>query len=66
MHARCLLTSYPEWDMLKRENAQTLGNFIFTQILCWWGAIEEIVTDNAPQYIEAAAYLAKKYHIHHI
>jgi len=52
--------------MLKRENAQTLGNFIFTQILCWWGAIEEIVTDNAPQYIEAAAYLAKKYHIHHI
>jgi len=65
-HARCSLTSYPEWDMLKRENSQTLGNFIFTQILCRWGAIEEIVTDNAPQYIEAATYLAKKYLIHHI
>ena len=66
IHGRCSLTAYPEWDMLKKENATTIGNFIFTQVLCRWGAIEEIVTDNAPQYIEAATYLAKKYHIHHI
>lgn len=65
-HARCSLTSYPEWSMLKKENHNTLGKFIFNEILCRWGAMEEIVTDNAPQFIEAVTYLAEKYKINHI
>jgi hypothetical protein len=66
VHARCSLTAYPEWTMLRKENATTIGKFIFNDILCRWGAVEEIVTDNAPQYIQAVEYLVEKYHIHYI
>ena len=65
LHGRCSLSSYPEWSMVKTENFKAIATFIH-QILCRWGAIEEIVTDNAPQYIQAAKYLADKFHIHHI
>ena len=39
---------------------------MFEDILCRWGAISEIVTDNGPQFIKALEYLRKKYHIHPI
>lgn len=42
------ISSYPEWRMLLHENARAIGTFIFEDILCRWGAIEEIVTDNGP------------------
>jgi hypothetical protein len=44
----------------------TLGAFIFQEILCCWGALEEIATDNRPAFIKALDWLAKTYHIHHI
>jgi hypothetical protein len=66
IHARCSLSSFPEWTMVKNENYKTIAKFIYENLLCNWGAIEILVTDNAPQYIQAAEYLAKKYHIHHI
>jgi Integrase zinc binding domain len=66
IHGRCSLTSYPEWMMAKNENYKSIAKFIFEHILCRWGAVEILVTDNAPQYIQAAKYLAKKYHIYHI
>lgn len=66
IHARCSLTAYPEWAMVKAENFKTIAKFIHESILCRWGAIEEIVTDNAPQYLQAAEFLAEKFHIHHI
>jgi hypothetical protein len=66
IHARCSLSSFPEWTMVKNENYKTIAKFIYEKLLCNWGAIEILVTDNAPQYIQAAEYLAKKYHIHHI
>jgi hypothetical protein len=66
IHARCSLTSYPELDMLKNENFKTITMFIYLKLLCQWGAIEIIVTDNTPQYLQAVKYLAEKYHIHHI
>jgi hypothetical protein len=66
IHARCSLTSYPEWDMLRNENFKTIAKFIYEKLLCQWGAIEIVVTDNAPQYIQAVEYLAEKFHIHHI
>jgi hypothetical protein len=52
--------------MLKNENFKTIAKFILEKLLCQWGAIEIIVTDNTPQYIQAVEYLANKYHIHHI
>lgn len=66
IHARCSLTSYPEWSMVKHENFKTIAKFIHESLLCRWGAIEIIVTDNAPQYLQAADYLAKVFHIYHI
>lgn len=34
VHARCSLSSYPEWRMLRRETGETIGAFIFQEILC--------------------------------
>ncbi|RDB26457.1 hypothetical protein Hypma_006024 [Hypsizygus marmoreus] len=66
VHARCALSTWPEWRMLQSEKAEVIGLFIFEEILCRWGAVEEIVTDNGKNYIAAVEWLAEKYHIHHI
>jgi hypothetical protein len=52
--------------MLKRENGNTIGDWIFQDILCRWGALMEIVTDNSGPFINVVNYLAKRYHIWHI
>jgi hypothetical protein len=52
--------------MLHAENARSLATFIFEDILCRWGAIEELVTDNGPAFVQAAEHLATKYKINHI
>ena len=67
VHAQCLLSSsYPEWHKLWTETGAMLGAFIFQEILCHWGALETIVTDNGPAFVKALDWLAKTYHIHHI
>jgi len=66
VQARCSLTAWPEWRALRVETGRTLGNFIFEEILCRWGAVGEIVTDNGTAYIAALEWLADKYGIHHI
>jgi len=43
-----------------------VGKFVFENILCRWGAVEEIVTDNGPAVVSAVEHLAAKYGIHHI
>jgi transposase InsO family protein len=66
VQARCSLTGYPEWRMLRRETAKTLGDFIYEEILCRWGGLTEIVTDNGTAFIKAVDYLKTRYHIDHI
>ena len=66
VQARCALTAYPEWWMLHSENASTLAPFIFEDILCHWGALAEIVTDNGPAFVQALDVLADQYNIRHI
>jgi len=34
IHARCSLSSYPEWRILRHENGRTIGSFVFEDILC--------------------------------
>ncbi len=48
------------------ETAKTLDDWIFEDVLCRWGALSEIVTDNGAPFVKAAAYLEKKYHVKHI
>jgi len=66
VQARCSLTYYPEFRMLRSETAKTLGDWIFEDILCRWGSLREIVSDNGPAFLKALAYLSKRYKITHI
>jgi hypothetical protein len=66
VQARCSLSSYPEHQKLRKENRSTISAFIFKEILCRWGVLEEIITDNGLAFIEALNWLAEQYGIHHI
>jgi transposase InsO family protein len=64
--ARCSLTAWPEWRPLRAETGRTLGAFLFEEVLCRWGAVEEIVSDNGTPYVAALDWLADRYGIKHI
>jgi hypothetical protein len=66
VQARCALTSYVEWRPLRRETRRTLSAFIFEEIICRWGCLSEIVTDNGTAFVAACEELAAKFHIQHI
>jgi hypothetical protein len=66
IQACCMLTSYPEWRMLCKENTCMLCIFIFEELLCRCGPITEIITDNTPMYKVTVDELAHKYGIHPI
>lgn len=66
VQGRCSLSHYPEWRMLRQESAKTLADWIFQDILCRWGTLVEIVSDNGGPFVKANAILEKKYHIRHI
>jgi transposase InsO family protein len=66
IQARCSLTAWPEWHTLHMETGRTIGVFIFEEILCRWGAVGEIVTDNGTAYVTALDWLADRYGIRHI
>ena len=66
VQGRCSLMHYPEYRVLCTKTAKTIGNWIFDNILCRWGTLCEIVTDNGPAFVEALDYLGKQYHIRHI
>jgi len=66
IQACCSLTTWPEWHALRTETRHTVGNFIFEDILCHWGAVEEIITDNGSAYVAALEWFTKKFSINHI
>jgi hypothetical protein len=66
VQARCSLSYYPEFRMLRAETARTLGDWIYEDILCRWGSLHEIVTDNGPAFLKAMEYLSKHNHLNHI
>ncbi len=66
IQARCSLTHFPEFAMLKRETAKTVGKWLLNDLIFRYGTLIEIVTDNGPPIIKAVEYLSKRYHIKHI
>jgi len=58
MQASCTLTAFPKWQILGSENGTTLASFIFEDILCCWGILAEIVTDNSSAFVQALDILA--------
>jgi hypothetical protein len=61
--ARDSLSRWLEARPIKNETARTLGLFLLEEIICRWGCPEVIVTDNAPQFLAAVAWLKDKYGI---
>lgn len=66
VQGHCLLSHWPEWDMLHKESAKSLANFILHNIIYRWGTLLEIVSDNGAPFVKAIGYLSKHYHIKHI
>jgi hypothetical protein len=66
VQARCSLTHWPEWDMLRKESAKSLATFILHNIIYRWGTLLQIVTDNGAPFVKAMGYLAKHYNLKHI
>jgi hypothetical protein len=66
VHGRCSSSSYPEFRKLRSQTGNSIANWIFEDILCRWGAIREIVTDNGTPFLLALDILAKRYGIRHI
>ena len=66
IHANCLLSSFPEARMLRKEMGQALTDFIFQDLLSHYGTIAEILMGNGTPYITTLDQLKTKYSIMHI
>ncbi|RPD66659.1 hypothetical protein L227DRAFT_605119 [Lentinus tigrinus ALCF2SS1-6] len=65
-HAHCATTLYCEGHAANTQLAKTLSDWIFQELLCRWGTVTEIVTNNSTPFIAAMEYVEKAYHVHHI
>ena len=63
VHGRDHLSSWAEARALKNESAEAIGRWLFEEIVCRWGCLVEIVTDNGPQFLKAVKWLEQKYGI---
>ena len=63
VHGRCALSSWMEGRPLRNENARSIGQWLFEDIICRWGCIVQIVTDNGGPFKKAVAWLEEKYGI---
>ena len=63
VHGRCALSSWMEGRPLRTETAKAIADWIFEDIICRWGCLKEIVTDNGKQFRAVTAYLEQKYGI---
>ena len=63
VHGRCALSNWMEGRPLRNENARSVGQWLFEDIICRWGCIVRIVTDNGTPFKKAVAWLEEKYGI---
>jgi hypothetical protein len=62
-HGRCGMTSWMEGRPLREETGRSIGIWLFEDIICRWGCLREIITDNSSVYKAAVAWLESKYGI---
>ena len=60
------LSHWPEFRCLCVKTQHTLSKWIYQDVLCQWGTLSKIITDNGPAFVKACEQLSKKYHINHI
>ena len=66
VYARCALSQYPEFRLLRNETGRAIGQFIFEDLLCRYGVCPEIVTNNGKPFVAALDYLKDRFGIQHI
>jgi len=66
VQGHCSVCTWPEFHMLHNENVTSIVNWIYQDIICHWGALREIVTNNGSPFLAALAYLKSHYQIRHI
>lgn len=66
LHARCAMSSVPEARATTAETGEVVGKFIFEDLLCRWGALSDLITDNGPAYVAGLDWLSRTYGINHI
>ena len=66
VHGRDKTTSWPEGRALRDEKAKSIATWLYEDILCRWGGLRLIVTDNGESINATAQYISKKWEIKHI
>jgi hypothetical protein len=66
VHGRDGLSTWAEAEALRKETARAIAMWIYETILCRWGTIRVIVTDNAGAFKAALQWIEKKWGIKHI
>ena len=66
VHGRDNLSSWPEGRAIRDEKARTIALWLYEDILCRWGAIKVIVTDNGSSFVAAVKWIEQKWGIKHI
>ena len=66
VHGRDNLSSWPEGRAIRDEKARTIALWLYEDILCRWGAIRLIVTDNGSPFVAAVKWIEQKWGIKHI
>jgi len=66
VHGRDNLSSWPEGRGIRDEKARTIALWLYEEILCRWGVIRMIVTDNGSSFIAAVQWIEKKWGIKHV
>jgi hypothetical protein len=57
------LTGWLEVRMLARKSADAVADFLWQDVICWFGCIPQITTDNGTEFQGAVNVLARKYNI---
>jgi hypothetical protein len=63
LHGRCGLSSWPEGRGVKHQKAKQIARWLYEDIITRWCCIHTIVTDNAPQFKSAVAWLRRLFGI---
>lgn len=65
-HGRDGMMSWPEARALRDEKARSIAMWLYEDIICRWGGLRVIVTDNGESFKAAAQWIANKWGIKHI
>ena len=66
VHGRDKLSSWAEARALRDEKARSIAMWLYEEILCRWGSLRVIVTDNGESFKAAVQWIAQKWGIKHI